>query len=124
MPTEQLAKDSIIELIKTESNDKVELLEFKKTDGMSSRRDEVDYYQLDFEGQISYKQGGFYLGESYGKTKGFLKVVDKEPNRYAYNFHLYEKVEKDETKDIKGYIAFIKKESGWKRNDVYMTFKK
>lgn len=121
LPTEELAKQEIIELIKEESNDKIELLEFKKIDGLKEKRNEVDFYVIDFDGKISYKQDAYsQVNEDYVRTKGFLIMRDDKPSVYERNSYKYEKVKKGQERNIKGQIGFVKKENGWKNIKVYM----
>lgn len=113
LPTEQFARENIEEVIKLESDDKVKLIDLKKTDGLKEAYNGIEYYSIDFEGKISFVKDGFYYDKAYDDEKGFLRFEEKKP---YYESYYYKKVSKGTEKNIKGFIRFIKKENGWKRS--------
>ena len=118
LPSEDFAKEGVMETIKIESEDKVELLEFKKTNALKENIHDVEYYTIDFEGKVAYKQNGYSLiYEDYDGKRGFLLVREDKPfSNHSYNY--YGEVKKGDEKKIKGRIGFAKKEKGWEKIDV------
>lgn len=119
LPTEELAKENIEAVIKLQSKDKIELNDFRKTDGVREKINEVDNYVLAFEGKITYTETGWTLEDDYHTKKGFLLLVNEKPS--GWGSYEYVKVEKGTSKDIKGAIRFIKTENGWTKDRVRMT---
>lgn len=118
LPTEEMAKNGVVETIKIESKDKVKLLDFNKTNALKRTVSEVNYYTVDFEGKITYTENGYSLiYKDYDKDKGFLLVRNDKPLFNSIT-DFYGEVKKGDERKIKGVITFAKKENGWSKVDV------
>lgn len=126
LPTEALAKQNVAEVVMRESKDKVELLEFSKTNALKEKMFDAEYYTVEFDGKVAYKQDGYSLAnEHYKRKKGFLLVEDEKPILSAYSEYRgrFKEVKKGQKRNIKGEISFIKKEDGWEKGRVYIYLK-
>lgn len=120
LPTDQMAKDGVINTIKIESKDKVGLLEFSKTNALKEKVFEVDYYTIDFNAEVEYKDDGYSLiYEDYDDTKGFLLVKSEKPLFNSVGKY-YGEVKKGDKRKVRGKIRFTKKENGWEESGVEM----
>lgn len=115
-PTEDTAKKEVLEVVKMESKDKVEMTAFKKTNAVEEKMNAENFYTINFDGEVTYKQDGFSkVYENYDTKKGFLLVYDEKP--YSY-LDYYGRVKKGERKKVKGKIAFVKTEKDWEKIGV------
>lgn len=130
VPSENEAKTNVSEIILEATNNNVELTQLTKTDGLKEVENEIALYTMEFEGEVKF------LKDTYSKLSmpfsgsrreaGFLEISDKKP--VTYEPHSWKEVESpgyDLIKSntfykIKGKVEYIKKEKGWKINDLYM----
>lgn len=116
-PNEEKVKEDISSLISKGTDNKIILISFEKQDGLQKTKDNVHYYVMDFKGQVKFQSDvyskiykEFYLSI---RQIGFLDVKIEKPTDFGYSL-----VNENAVFDILGSVGYVKKESGWKMNDL------
>lgn len=116
---EEETKEKIHSIISKESDKNIELIDYKKVDRVNSKKTNINYYTLEFKGNIKFLKDGYFRNMYYEKntTKGFLKFNVGEPyispNRNVYTF-----VKAGDLFPIVGTIEYIKKENKWSIKNI------
>lgn len=114
-PVEPDVKNYVAQEISNISANKIELIDFHKTN--SQKRDVFgsNIYEIDFDGKIKYSTSGFATIKPYtGINNSFLIVKDVEPKPSIYETYIYHKpIQKGREEMVKGEVIYELKEKGW-----------
>lgn len=92
------------------SENKVELIQFEKTNALEENVFGVKYYTISYKGKIKYKEDGF-LRVTIGEDINILKIFkDKYKPNWLTAFH---NIKQNEEKKIFGKMIYLKTENGW-----------
>ena len=95
------------------SENKIELIQFEKTNALEEEIFGVKCYTVSYKGKIKYKESGYlYLNILDQKKElilNFVKVKHKSP----FLIEAFYDIKQDEEKNIIGKIMYAKTENGW-----------
>lgn len=123
IPNIEDAETKIIETVSEHSEGKVVFKNFKKIDEIESKNDGIEYYGIEFNGNIVYQQDGYATANEFKGGEGsFLSVKKTEPN-YAFTINpvYHAPVKKNQEEKINGVIKYVKTENGWKVSSLLMS---
>ena len=91
------------------SENKVELIQFEKTNALEENVFGAKYYTISYKGKIKYKEDGF-IKFALGEDKNILKLYKEKHQGWVTIFYT---IKKNEEKKIFGKMIYIKTENGW-----------
>jgi hypothetical protein len=93
------------------SENKVELIQFEKTNALEKEIFGVKCYTVSYKGKIRYKENGYLCLDLFNKD--YLLNLVKVKKTSFYSIAVYYDVKQDEEKQIIGRIIYTKTENGW-----------
>ena len=112
LPSESEARKTLEAKISEESKGRIELLEFKKTNGLSQNMFGQEIYILEFNALIEFKEGGYKEDQMEGVDFNNFFILGKNTLTVAAGFATY--FEKGKTVKLEGKIDYEKTENGWR----------
>lgn len=116
-------KQVILDRIESESEGRIKLVSFLKTNGQKGELAGVPLYSMEFESVIEFTEDCQWVAESFGMRRGFKTrplgtgqnmISALGPNPGAH-------VSKGERQKVSGAIAFEQTEKGWRASRVEIT---
>ena len=115
-PSQSDAKKTLEDMINQQSEGKITLAEFKKTNGVKNEIFGQEVYQLEFSYTIEFNQECWKVGNALEGYFSNFKVWDKEPE---LGFNLFgattKHFDKGEKMTLKGAYTYEKTENGWRK---------
>lgn len=117
------AEAALRELIQGRSEGRIVLAELRKTDGQAREWSGVQYYELDFEGEIKIVEDCYAtLGLKLGSPEKMFTTTAGRPKRaldeFSREYIGRTSVSKGQRLSISGSLLFEEKESGWNLSDT------
>jgi len=104
------AEDALRKEIDSKSQGNIQLTDFKKIDGVATETFGVKGYNLQFEGQITFKSAGIWLAHDFGSTLAF--TFSKAPVAFG-QMNGATKVSAGASVKIAGTMEGLKSDNGW-----------
>jgi len=115
-PGEEQAKSDLQELIRSRSDDAIQLTGFRKVDGQSRELMGVTVYEMDVEGRIEIMKECYWTPLSRVGEVFSAKVASEDDgywDSFRKNSMSRKHSSKGEQHSFNGSLLFEKKESGW-----------
>ncbi len=119
-PSPDHGENALRERVKSDSEGRIRLTSFRKTDGQSWEKHGVSLYTMEYEAEIEFTEDCWSSQEFYhGNAFGTFTIKVEDPRRYADLVRRYESLHerpwrnKGDSFIVQGSLAFQKKESGW-----------
>lgn len=95
------------------SENKIELIQFEKTNALEEEIFGAKYYTVSYKGKIKYKENGYLhlnlLNEKKELVLNFVTVKRTSP----FSLEAFYDIKENEEKNIIGKIIYAKTENGW-----------
>jgi hypothetical protein len=95
------------------SENKVELIQFVKTNALEEELFGVKYYTISYKGKIKYKENGFLYLNLLNINKEYILKIAKVKHTSPFSLEAFYDIKQNEEKNIIGKIMYSKTENGW-----------
>jgi len=116
-PSTSAAEEFIRDRIKQQSEDKIRLISFQKTNGQEMAPNGVPLYALEYEAEIEFLERCRWgtKNDFDGKWRGDFAVFPPrdEPGFFGGAFYPFGDAEKGSRTKVQAFVLFQKTEQGW-----------
>jgi len=95
------------------SENKIELIQFEKTNAIKEELFGVKYYTISYKGKIRYKESGYLYVNLLGQKKDRVLNFTNVKHHSAFSLEAFYDIKQNEEKNIIGNIMYTKTENGW-----------
>ena len=123
---------AIQEVIKKDSEGRIKLVKFQKTNGANGELRGFKMYALEFDAEIEFAEDCKWLTGTYGQSLSFRTSKPVAAPKSGFSWNKFaddtqnpgELVTKGQKVLVSGVVSFVKKEKGWAAEIVGITSKK
>ena len=108
---EAIAKKTYNDMVSKDSQGKLKLIDFEKTNGVKGSFFGKEIYELEYKATIDFVESCW---KDEGPTSANFQVKEKEPKGWDAWNHLYKYFDKGSKMTYNGKIALEKTDNGWR----------
>lgn len=131
-PSEGDGELAILDHIKTQSEGRIKLVSFHKTDGQKRELQGAQFYSLEFQAEIEFTEDCKWVTGMYGSNLGFrtVKVAAQQNEGFSIDTWMGNMqdpgvmVKKGHLEKLSGLIMFEKTERGWRAIQIKISVDK
>lgn len=131
-PSEGDGELAILDRIKTQSDGRIKLISFHKTDGQKRELQGAQFYSLEFQAGIEFTEDCKWVTGMHGSNPGFrtVKVAAQRDKGFSWDTWLDNTqnpgvmVKKGHQEKLSGSIVFEKTEQGWRATQIEISVDK
>lgn len=131
-PSEGDGELAILDRIKTQSEGRIKLISFHKTDGQKRELQGAQFYNLEFQAEIEFMEDCKWVTGMYGSSPGFrtIEVAAQQNKGFSWDTWVDNTrnpgvmVKKGHQEKLSGSIMFEKTEQGWRATQIKISVDK